>query len=75
MLARQCFTDFVDSLETVYRAKGFVRLLEGTYLFNFVAGRWDLEPFEQEGTELVFIGKQVSERKAEILSRLKSCEQ
>ena len=74
-LARQCFADFADCLETdVYRAKGFVCFSEGTYLFNFVAGRWDLEPFEPEATELVFIGKQVSERKAEILSRLKLCE-
>jgi hypothetical protein len=34
-----------------------------------------LERFEQEGTELVFIGKQLSERKAEILGQLKLCEQ
>src|SRR4028119_933711 len=72
----QCFEEFADSLETdVTRAKGFVRFPEDTYLFNFVAGRWDLERFEQEGTELVFIGKQLSERKAEILDRLKLCEQ
>ena len=72
----QCFEEFADNLETdVYRAKGFVRFPEGTYLFNFVAGRWDMERFEQEGTELVFIGKQLSDRKAEILERLKSCEQ
>ena len=71
-----CFEEFADGLGTdVYRAKGFVRFPEGTYLFNFVAGRWDLERFEQEGTELVFIGKQLSERKEEILGRLKSCEQ
>lgn len=70
-----CFEEFADSLVTnVYRAKGFVRFPEGTYLFNFVAGRWELEPFAQEGTELVFIGKQVSTRKEEILSRLKLCE-
>lgn len=71
-----CFEEFADDLGTdVYRAKGFVRFSEGTYLFNFVAGRWDLEPFEQEANELVFIGKQLSERKEEILGRLKSCEQ
>lgn len=72
---RLCFEEFADSLATdVYRAKGFVRFPEGTYLFNFVAGRWDLELFAQEGTELVFIGKQVNSRKEDILSRLKSCE-
>jgi G3E family GTPase len=71
-----CFEEFANSLETeIYRAKGFVQFPAGTYLFNFVAGRWEVEPFSQEGTELVFIGKQLSERKAEILSRLKSCEQ
>lgn len=73
---RLCFEEFADSLETdVYRAKGFVRFDEGIYLFNFVAGRWDMEPFEQERTELVFIGKQVNEKKEEIIDRLKSCEE
>jgi G3E family GTPase len=73
---RQCFEEFADSLGTdVYRAKGFIRFAEGIYLFNFVAGRWDFELFEQEATELVFIGKQVKERKEEIVGRLKSCEQ
>jgi G3E family GTPase len=73
---RQCFEEFADSLEVdVYRAKGFVRFSEGTYLFNFVAGHWDFELFEQEASELVFIGKQLRERKEEILGRLKSCEQ
>lgn len=74
MCDRSCFEDFADSLTTnVYRAKGFVRFQSGTYLFNFVAGRWELELFEQEATELVFIGKQVTQRKSEILDRLKSC--
>src|ERR671932_633411 len=73
---RQCFEEFADSLGAdVTRAKGFIRFPEGIYLFNFVAGRWDFEPFEQEATELVFIGKQLNERKEEILGRLKSCEQ
>ena len=74
MCDRSCFENFANSLTTdVYRAKGFVRFEPGTYLFNFVAGRWELELFEQEATELVFIGKQVSDRKSEILDRLKSC--
>jgi G3E family GTPase len=71
----ECFEGFADSLERdVYRAKGFIQFDSGTYLFNFVAGRWDLERFEQEGTELVFIGKQLSDRKEEIISQLKTCE-
>ncbi|MBD1923767.1 GTP-binding protein [Microcoleus sp. FACHB-831] len=73
---RQRFEEFADSLGAdVYRAKGFIRFPEGIYLFNFVAGRWDMEPFEQEATQLVFIGKLVSERKEEIIARLKLCEQ
>ncbi|HEY9602744.1 MAG TPA: GTP-binding protein [Allocoleopsis sp.] len=73
---RQCFEEFTDRISTdVYRAKGFIRFPEGIFLFNFVAGRWDFEPFEQEGTQLVFIGKQLSERKEDILGQLKLCEQ
>ncbi|QYO63082.1 GTP-binding protein [Leptolyngbya sp. 7M] len=71
-----CFTEFADSLSpAVYRAKGFVQFPEGTYLFNFVAGRWDLEQFEPASTELVFIGKQITTHRSEILERLKICEQ
>jgi G3E family GTPase len=73
---RQSFEKFADNLETtVYRAKGFVQFPEGTYLFNFVAGRWDMELFAQEATELVFIGKNVKEIKEEIVHKLKLCEQ
>ena len=73
---RACFTQFADSLSPdVYRAKGFVQFPEGTHLFNFVAGRWDLEPFEPSTTELVFIGKQITQQKAELCNRLQSCQQ
>ncbi|HEY9654974.1 MAG TPA: GTP-binding protein [Crinalium sp.] len=73
---RSCFTHFADSLSPhVYRAKGFVQFPEGTHLFNFVAGRWDLEPFEPSTTELVFIGKQITQQKPELCDRLKSCVQ
>jgi G3E family GTPase len=73
-LTRGCFEEFADSLGAdVARAKGFVHFPEAAYLFNFVAGRWDLEEFSSEQTELVFIGKSIS--KVEIIDRLKSCEQ
>jgi G3E family GTPase len=73
---RACFTQFADSLSAdVYRAKGFVQFPEGTHLFNFVAGRWDLELFEPSPTELVFIGKEITQHQAEICDRLQSCEQ
>ena len=76
MFDRQRFEEFADRLGTdVTRAKGFVRFESGTYLFNFVAGRWDIEEFEQDATQLVFIGKHLSKRKEEILNWLKSCEQ
>ncbi|MBD1914840.1 MULTISPECIES: GTP-binding protein [Cyanophyceae] len=72
---RACFETFADSLVSdVYRAKGFIQLPEGTHLFNFVARRWDLEPFDAPATELVFIGKQVSQSQSDICDRLQACE-
>jgi G3E family GTPase len=74
-LERSCFAAFVERLSpVVIRAKGFVRFAEGTYLFNFVAGRWDLEAFSEKPTTLVFIGEHVSRHKADLLNALKSCE-
>jgi hypothetical protein len=58
----------------VYRAKGFVRFEDSSQLFNFVTGRWDLEPLEFTGTQLVFIGKEIAARKSTILQALKKCE-
>src|SRR5262249_20922812 len=56
--SRNCFEDFVTSLPgSVVRAKGFIRFADDAQLFNFVTGRWELEPFEFDRTELVFIGK------------------
>ncbi len=72
---RSCFEHFVEGLsESVYRAKGFVCFPEGSYLFNFVAGRWEMEPFDQEKSILVFIGKEVKSEKSKILELLKACE-
>jgi G3E family GTPase len=72
--SRECFKRFADGLPpTVLRAKGFVRFVEGAQLFNFVAGRWDLEPFEADRTELVFIGKVVAAEKAAVLLALEEC--
>jgi len=72
--SRDCFKRFADSLPpTVIRAKGFVRFADGAYLFNFVAGRWELEPFETNSTELVFIGKKIAAEKSTILGALAEC--
>ena len=75
IFSRDCFEDFVNSLPApVIRAKGFVRFADGSQLFNFVAGRQELEPFETDRTELVFIGKKITAGKEAILSALKKCE-
>jgi G3E family GTPase len=74
-LERRCFEAFVEDLSpAVVRAKGFVRFAEGTYLFNYVAGRWDLEAFSEQPTTLVFIGEHVTHREAELIEALKRCE-
>jgi G3E family GTPase len=75
IFSRDCFEDFVNSLPApVIRAKGFVRFADGSRLFNFVAGRQELEPFETDRTELVFIGRKITGEKEAILSALKKCE-
>jgi G3E family GTPase len=72
--SRDCFERFADSLPpAVIRAKGFVRFADGAQLFNFVVGRWDLEPFESDSTELVFIGKKIAAEKSAILCALDDC--
>ncbi len=74
IFSRDCFERFADGLPaSVIRAKGFVRLSDGTHLFNFVAGRWELEPFETDRTELVFIGKDIAKEKSTILHALDKC--
>jgi G3E family GTPase len=75
-LARRCFEALVEDLSPeVWRAKGFVRFPEGTYLFNYVAGRWDLEAFPEKPTTLVFIGEHVTRHEADLTEALKRCEQ
>ena len=74
-LDRSCFEAFVGRLSpVVIRAKGFVRFPEGIYLFNFVAGRWELEAFPERVTTLVFIGEHVIRHRADLLSALRHCE-
>ena len=69
--SRDCFERFANALpSSVLRAKGFVRFQDGAQLFNFVAGRWDFEPFDANRTELVFIGKKITAEKSSILNAL-----
>jgi G3E family GTPase len=71
---RDCFERFVEQLPVnVIRAKGFIRFPDGAQLFNFVAGRWELEAFEADRTELVFIGRKIAQDKSGILSALDEC--
>ena len=71
---RDCFERFAGALPTsVLRAKGFVRFADGPQLFNFVAGRWELEPFDADRTDLVFIGKQIAAEKSKIFRALDKC--
>jgi len=74
IFSRDCFERFADNLPAaVIRAKGFVRFADGAKLFNFVVGRWDLESFESDSTELVFIGKKIAAEKSAILCALDQC--
>jgi G3E family GTPase len=76
LLDRGCFEAFVADLPpTVYRAKGLVRFVSGTFLFNFVAGRWDMEPFATDETLLVFIGKHLTLHRHALVQQLNTCEQ
>jgi len=75
IFSRHSFERVANSLPaSVVRAKGFIRFGDGARLFNFVAGRWDLEPFEADRTELIFIGKQIAAEKQRILNALGECE-
>ena len=75
-LDESAFREAVSDLPgQVYRAKGFVRFRNGSgCLFNYVAGRVDIEDYEAETTELVFIGRYLDEVRASILDRLRACE-
>jgi G3E family GTPase len=74
VFSRDCFERFADTLPVnVIRAKGFVRFPDSVQLFNFVAGRWELEPFEADRTELVFIGKNIAAEKSTIVHALDEC--
>ncbi len=73
--SRDCFERFVGRLPgKVIRAKGFIRLPDGVQLFNFVVGRWELEPFQADETQLVFIGKGVLAEREAITRSLTECQ-
>jgi G3E family GTPase len=74
IFSRDCFERFANGLPaSVVRAKGFIRFADGAQLFNFVASRWELEPFEFDRTELVFIGRNIGAERSAILGALNGC--
>jgi len=74
VFSHNCFEGFANGLPAnVVRAKGFIRFADGGQLFNFVAGRWELEAFESERTELVFIGRSIATEKQAIIQALDGC--
>ena len=75
VLDRGRFDQVVEDLPPeVFRAKGFVRLGDGDYLFNYVAGRAEREPHAATATELVFIGRGIGEVRDLILAGLRDAE-
>ena len=69
------FLEAVSQLPpSVFRAKGFLRFHDGSRLFNYVAGRTELEEFPAETTKLVFIGPKVEEDREAIEGMLRGCE-
>lgn len=72
--SRGRFLELAGSLpKNIYRSKGFICCEDGRYLFNFVAGRFELEPFAAERTELVFIGKDILRLENDIKEKLEKC--
>jgi len=63
-ISKKTFEEFANSIpENIYRAKGFVNLDGTSYLFNYAAGKWNIEEFKSEKTEIVFIGKELGKIK------------
>lgn len=57
----------------VYRAKGFVRVQGRLCLFNYVAGRWQLEPAERGREGLVLIGPGLQALRPGLIAGLEAC--
>ncbi|HYB98085.1 MAG TPA: GTP-binding protein [Candidatus Limnocylindrales bacterium] len=79
-LERAAFEAFLAALPPqVFRAKGFVRFADGgqAFLFNYVCGRSELAPIAlaslEEAVQGVFIGRDIVDRKAQIIGALERC--
>ena len=70
---RKKFEDVISKLpKKIFRVKGFIKFKEGTFLFNYVAGRYNFEKFKADKNELVFIGEGINKIKDKILKALES---
>ena len=66
------FEDFIKKLpKEIYRAKGFIKLNNKFYLFNFVAQKYSLDEFKTDKTQLVFIGEKIKKYEKKIKIDLK----
>ena len=74
-LNKEKVVKFLEKLpREIYRAKGFIKCENNeSYLLNYVAGRFELEPFTAKSTELVFIGKDVLKHEEHIKKALEKC--
>ena len=72
-ISREKFEKFVKKMpKDIYRAKGFINTDKGSFLFNYVNGRYELEKFNAKETELVFIGEKIQKYKEKIIEKLKN---
>jgi G3E family GTPase len=73
-LDRRCLEQVVgDWPPEVYRAKGRLIVDNQWHLFNYVAGRWTLDPADAGEPALVFIGPGVDRHRAAIVGALEGC--
>ncbi|MDT7891568.1 MAG: GTP-binding protein [Thermoproteota archaeon] len=74
ILDKEKFENFLLGLpKRVYRGKGFVIFQEGSYLFNYVAGRISYEKFDYSSNRILFVGEKIKEFEKEIENNLKEC--
>ncbi len=74
ILDKDKFEELLASLPSkVYRGKGFVTFKEGSYLFNYVAGRLNYEKFDSKNNRILFVGEKISDLSEEIEENVKRC--
>jgi len=71
-LDREAFEEFLSNLpKEVYRMKGSVIFKDGnSYFINYVIDRYDLEPLKADEIKLIFLGRDISKRREEIVEKL-----